>query len=141
MFRIELRRCLRRFEVERKPLLNSTHSATLSKIKEQCEIENDRRRQDRITTKEINLYLHRITQPAEDIDVVPTFLIVAAWRVIVDSDHMGKVFIKVRVNLWLKDVFKYCELGLFLGFKGIRIIEHLTIAVAENISRVPTMQT
>src|ERR1041385_1941840 len=85
---IQPRRGLGRFKVERKPLLHALHSRSLSEIEEQREVKDDRRRQDRITTEKVDLDLHRITKPAEDVDIVPTFFVVATRGIVVDSHNM-----------------------------------------------------
>src|ERR1044072_3167396 len=106
VFRIQAWCCLRRFEVEREPLLNAFHAGSLGEVEKQCEIENDWRGKYRVTAKKIDLDLHRVTEPAEYVDVVPTFLVVASRRVVVDTDDMRKVLIEIRVNIWLEDVFE-----------------------------------
>ena len=86
-------RRLWRFEVERKPLLHAFHARTLSEIQKQRQVKNDRRGEDRVAAEEVDLDLHRIPEPAEDVDVVPAFFVVAARRVIVDSHDVRKVFV------------------------------------------------
>jgi predicted rRNA methylase YqxC with S4 and FtsJ domains len=46
-------------------------------IHKQNQIERKRRSQNRIAAKKIYLDLHRVTHPAKDVDIVPTFLGVA----------------------------------------------------------------
>src|SRR5262245_50778030 len=71
VFGVELRRAHRAFEIERQPLLNPAHPGALRQVHKQSQIQDDRRGEDRITAQEIDLDLHRVTEPAEDIDVVP----------------------------------------------------------------------
>src|SRR5262245_14850586 len=74
-------------EVEREPLLNPAQSGALSQIEEQRQVQDERRRQNRVATEEIDLDLHRVAQPPEDVDVVPAFLIVASGRIVVRSEE------------------------------------------------------
>ena len=62
-------------------------------VSEGGQIEDDRRRQDRVATQEVDLDLHRVAEPAEDVDVVPAFLVVAARWVVVDADDVVEVLV------------------------------------------------
>src|ERR1700733_10997055 len=68
----------RRFEVEREPFLNAAHAGTLRQIHEQHQVQNQRSGQNRIAAQKIDLDLHRIAEPSENIDIIPAFLRVAA---------------------------------------------------------------
>src|SRR5689334_6459589 len=78
VFRVEPARMHRTLEVERQPFLNTAAVRALRKIEEQREIEHQRRRQNAVPTQKIDLQLHGVTEPAEQIDIVPAFLVVAA---------------------------------------------------------------
>src|SRR5579862_1807038 len=58
-------------EIERQPFLDAAHSAALRKVHEQNQIEDKRRREDRIAAQKVDLDLHRVAQPSENVDVVP----------------------------------------------------------------------
>src|ERR1044072_4017060 len=88
VFRVESRRCLRRFEVEGKPLLHPLHSGPLGQVKEEREVQHNRRGEDGIATEKVDFYLHRIAEPAEDVYVVPAFLVIAARWIVVDADDV-----------------------------------------------------
>src|SRR5204863_10117764 len=107
VFRIKAGRGLRRFEVEGKPLLNSLHAGALSQVEKQRQIQDDWRRENRVAAEKIDFDLHRVAQPAEDIDIVPTFFIVAARWVVVDANDVGKIFIEVRIDFGLKNVLEH----------------------------------
>src|SRR4029077_7758695 len=85
MLRIEAWSGHRGLEIEAEPLLDALHPCTLGEIQEENQVQNDRRGQDRVAAKEIPLDLHWVTEPAKNVDVVPAFLVVAAWRVVVDA--------------------------------------------------------
>src|SRR5450631_2973396 len=68
----------RRLPVEAQPLLDPTHARAMREVHEQREIEDDRRGEDRVAAEEVDLDLHRIAEPTDDVDVVPAFLVVAA---------------------------------------------------------------
>src|SRR5580765_5271606 len=58
-----------RLEVKRQPLLNAAHSGALGQVHEQHQVEHQRSGQDRVAAQEIDLDLHGIAQPSEDVDV------------------------------------------------------------------------
>src|SRR3981081_2351036 len=78
---VDLRRVHRRLEVEREPLLDALHLGPLRQIEEERDVEHERRRKNAVAAQEVDLQLHRIAEPSEDVDVVPAFLVVAARRV------------------------------------------------------------
>ena len=82
-------------------------------------VERQRSGEDRVTAQEIDLDLHGVTEPAEDIDVVPTLFVVTAGRVVVDADLVVNIFVEVGVKLGLKDVLQHAELRDFLGLEGL----------------------
>src|SRR6185437_12996783 len=87
---------IRRLEVEAQPLLDAEASQTwraCGKVHEEAEIERQRSCEDRVTAEEINLELHGITQPAEDIDIVPTLFVITAWGVIVDTNLVVDILV------------------------------------------------
>ena len=71
----------------------------LREVHEQREVEDDRRREDRVAAEEVDLDLHRVAEPPEDVDVVPALLVVAARRVVVDAHHVDDVAVEVGVEL------------------------------------------
>src|SRR5690606_37513592 len=81
---IEPRRGHGALEVEAQPLLHTPETGALGEIEEQREIEDERRRQDRVAAEEVHLDLHRVTEPPEDVDVIPTLFFVPAGRIVVD---------------------------------------------------------
>src|SRR5690242_5375387 len=124
-----------RLKVKAQPLLNADVlqlRGALSEVQKQHEIEDDRRRKNRITAEEIHLDLHRIVQPTEDINVVPTFFVITARRVIVDANLVKNIAVKLRVKLGLEDMFEYAQLRLLLRFERLRIVEHFAVAIAQN---------
>src|SRR5262245_25671213 len=113
MFRIQPRRCHRRLEVKAQPLLNTDTlqlRRTVGKIEEEDQIEHDRRSENGISAEEIHLDLHRIVEPPEDVDVIPTFLVIAAWRVVVDPNLVEDVAVQLRIKLGLQNVLEHAKL-------------------------------
>ncbi len=111
---------LRRLEIKAQPLLNADAAqfgSALGQVEEQHQVERDGRGQNRVAAKEVHLDLHRIAKPAEDVDVVPGFLVVAPRRVIVDADFVVDVLVQVGVKLRLEDVIQRAQLRLFLGLE------------------------
>src|SRR5208337_462763 len=99
-----------------------------------------RSRKNRIAAEEIDLHLHRITEPSEDVDVVPTFFIVSAGRIIIDADLVIVILIESRIKIRLENSFEHRELALFLGLERLRIVEHFSVPVAENVAGKPSVQ-
>src|SRR5215208_6685436 len=93
MFGIPLQQRHRALEVEREPLLNAAHACTLRQIQKQRQVQDYGGGKDGVAGQEVYLYLHRITQPAEDVYVVPALLGVAAGRIVVDPPHMGNLLV------------------------------------------------
>ncbi len=50
---------------------------------------------------------------------------------------MEDVFVEVRIEFGLEDVFERAELGFFLGLEGLGIVEDFAVAVAEDVGGVP----
>src|SRR2546421_71976 len=115
VFGVETGRGHRRLEVEGEPLLYALHADALSEVEEEREVEDDGRGEDGVAAEEVNLDLHRVAEPAEDVYVVPALLVVAARRIVVDADDVREVFVELRVDFRLKDVFEHGELRLLLG--------------------------
>src|SRR6185437_7370236 len=109
----------------------------LGKIHQQDQIERDGCGEDGVAAEKIDLDLHRIAKPAEDVDVIPTFFIITAWRVIVNANLVINVAVQFGVQLRLQDVIQYAELRLFLGLERLRIVEDFPVAITENVGRVP----
>src|SRR5258708_23792642 len=107
---IESRHGHRRFQVEAQPLLYSQPAqlgGALGEVKEEYEIEHDRRGEDGIAAQEIHLDLHGIAEPTEDINVVPTLFVVTTWRIIVNADLVIKILVELRIELGLQDVLQH----------------------------------
>ena len=109
----------------------------LGKIQEEDEVERDGRGKDGVAAEEVDLDLHRIAEPAEDVDVVPALFVVAARRVVVDANLVVDVLVEVGIEVGLEDVFERAELGFFLGLEGLGIVEDFAVAVAEDVGGVP----
>ena len=88
MFGIEPGRAHWRLEIERQPLLHALHVGSLGEVEEQSEIQNDRRREDRIAAEKIDLDLHLVAEPAKNVDVVPTFFVIATRRIVIDLHNV-----------------------------------------------------
>ncbi len=136
---IEPGRGHRRLEVEAEPLLDAAHAGALRQIEEQHEVEHERGGEDGVATQEVDLDLHRVAEPAEDVDVVPALLGIAARGVVVDAHHVVDVAVQHRVEVRLEDGVEHAELGLLLGLEGAGIVEHLAVAVAEDVGGEPAV--
>src|SRR6516225_10750818 len=133
VLRVELGRSHRRLEVEAQPFLNAPQSRALREVQEQHQVQYNGRRQNRIATQKVHLDLHRVAKPSENVDIVPTFLVVAAWRIVVDPYLMVNLLVQIGVKIRLKNEFKRAELRFFLGLDRTRIFEHFAVAISQNI--------
>src|SRR5262245_57939888 len=106
MLRVESRSGHGTLEIETQPFLNSAHPAALGKVEEHHEIEDDGCGEDAISAEKVNLNLHWVAKPTIDINVVPTFLVVATGRVIMDPDFVRKLLIKVGIEVWLENLIE-----------------------------------
>src|SRR5260370_2371732 len=143
MLGIEFGRSHRRLEVEAEPLLDADVAqlrTTLGQVKKEYKVEHNGRGQDGIAAEEIHLNLHGIAQPAEDINIVPAFFVVATRWVVVDADLMKNIAVKLRIKLRLQNVLQNTQLRFFLGLEGSRIFQHLAVAVPQDIGGVPPAQ-
>src|SRR5688500_10094397 len=110
MFRVQLWGGLGCLEVERKPFLDAFHSGAFCKVHEDRKGECERRGKDGIAAKEIDLDLHLVAEPAKNIDVIPSFFVIAARRIVVDTDDVREIAVEVGVNFGLKDMFENRQL-------------------------------
>src|SRR6201992_1089093 len=119
---IEAGRGHRRLEVEGEPFLRALHPAALREIEKERQVEDDGRGEYGVAAEEVYLDLHRVAEPAEDVYVVPSLLVVAARRVVVDADDVREVLVELRVDFRLEDVFEHGELRLLFGFERFRVV-------------------
>jgi hypothetical protein len=87
VLRIDAGAVLGILEVEAEPLLDAEAAQRRRagrEIHEEAEIERQRSGEDGVAAEEIDLDLHRIAEPAEDVDVVPTLFVITTRRVIVN---------------------------------------------------------
>src|SRR5271155_2775048 len=106
MLGIEPRRGHRRLEVEAQPLLNAEAAKAcrpLGEIEEEHQIEGDGRGQNRVAAEKIHLDLHRIAEPPEDVDIVPTLFVITTRWIIVNPHLVINVLVEVGIKLRLQD--------------------------------------
>src|SRR6516225_5502680 len=120
----------RTLEVKTQPFLNAAHAATLGKIQEENQVQNDRRRQNAVSAQEIDFDLHGITEPSVDIDVIPSFLIISSRRIVMNAYFVREILVKIRIKLRLKDLIKDRQFAFFLGLEGIRIVKNFAVAIS-----------
>ncbi len=123
--------------VEGQPLLDAVHPGPRGQVGEQDEVQRDRGGQDGIAAQEIDLDLHRIAHPPEDVDVVPRLLVVAARRVVVDVDLVVEAPVQLGIEVRPQDGVEDAELGDLLGAERLRVVQDHPVAVAEDVRREP----
>ena len=75
----------RSLEEEREETLDTTTACTGSEVAEQAEVEQQRCGKDGVAAEEVNLNLHGVVHPTEDVNGIPSLLVVVAWRIVVDA--------------------------------------------------------
>ena len=75
----------RSLEEEAEEALYAVASCPSSEVAQQAEVETERRCEDRVAAEEVDLDLHWVAHPSEDVNIVPTLLVVVARRIIVDA--------------------------------------------------------
>src|SRR5438105_6754994 len=112
----------------------------MSQIEEKYQVKYDGRGQDGIAAEKIHFDLHRVAQPAEDINVVPTLFVITAWRIIVNANLVVEVLVEFRIKLGLQNLLQDGKLGLFFGLKRFGIVQHLAVAIAQDVGGKPAVQ-
>ncbi len=130
----------RALEEEGEPFLNAVETATLSKIHAQSDIESDRSGEDGVTAEEVDLDLHGVSEPAEDINIIPAFFGITARRIVFDANFMAVMAVKFREGFSIEDVFDDGEFGDFFCFEGAWIIEDFAVAVSEDVCGEPAVE-
>src|SRR5690242_18354741 len=93
-------------KVKRQPLLDAAHARALRQVHKQYQIQDQRCRQNRIAAQEVDLDLHGVAQPTENVDIVPPLLGVTAGRVVFDADLVVKIPVEIGIQLALQDVLQ-----------------------------------
>ena len=70
---------------ETQEVLDTITTGTGGEVDEQTEVEAQGGCQDGVATEEVDLDLHGIAHPAEDVDIIPTLLVVLSRRIVVDT--------------------------------------------------------
>ena len=123
---ILVHRCL---AIEGEPLLNARKACTQSHIGEEHEVERQRSCQDGVTAEEVDLDGHGIAHPTEEVDVVPSLLLIAARRIVVDAYLMVDVAIELGVYLSIEDILHSAHLAATLGLEVLGIVQDDTVAI------------
>ncbi len=72
-------------EEEAQEALDAVAAVASGEVAEKNEVEAEGSCEDRVAAEEVDLDLHGIAHPAEDVDVVPAFLAVVARGIVVDT--------------------------------------------------------
>src|SRR6266508_2304078 len=137
---LQIRPRHRRLEVEGEPLLDAGETRAPREVQKERQIEGHRRRENRVTTEEVDLDLHGLAEPAEDVDVVPPLLRVSPRRVVLDPDLVEILAVELVVDLGLENRVQDRDLGDLLRTEGTRVVQDLAVAVAQDVRREPALQ-
>src|SRR5581483_9587061 len=67
-------RCNGRFEIKREPVEHACFAGPRRGVGQQHEVERERSGKNRVATLEVDLELHRVSEPAAEIHAVPSLL-------------------------------------------------------------------
>ena len=126
---------------ERQPRLDAAHACTQCQITENNQVERDGSSKNGVTAQEVNLDFHRIAHPAENIDVVPCFLVILTRRIVVDAYLMINITVQVRIFLRFEDIVDNRQLADLFCLEVLRLVEYLAVTVTQNIRREPAAYT
>ena len=101
----------RALEEEAEEALCAVTSGASSKVAQQYEVEAEGSSKDRVAAEEVNLNLHGVAHPTEDIDVVPTFFVVVARGIVVDTYFVVVTIVVVTATATVLTV----EVGLIFS--------------------------
>src|SRR5690606_14339243 len=139
VLRVQVGRHHRALEVERQPLLDPAPPRAHGQVQDQRPVQHARRGEERVLAQEVHLDLHRVAEPTENVQVVRAFLVVPTRRVVVDPHLVVHVPVQLRVEIRLEHVLQHAQLRLFLRLERVRVIQHRTIAVAEDVRAEPAV--
>lgn len=130
----------RALEEEAQEALYAVTAGTSSEVAEKNKVKTERSSEDRVATEEVDLDLHGITHPTEDVDVVPSFLVVVAGRIVVDTYFVVVVGVEVGLLFGNEDGLESRELGNLFGTEVSGFVKNETVTVAEDVGREPTLK-
>ena len=89
-----------------------------------------------VAAQEIDLDLHGVAEPSEDVDVVPTLFVISARRVVVDADLVAEVAVKLGVQLRLQDLLQHTQFRLFLGAETSQRLVISSVTLSTRLSLI-----
>ena len=101
----------RALEEEAQEALYAVASGACCEVAEQYEVEAEGSCEDRVAAEEVDLDLHGVAHPAEDVEVVPAFLVVVARGIVVDADLVVGAVVVVAASAAVLAI----EVGLLFG--------------------------
>ena len=133
VYRLMLEVVHRALAEEGQPRLNAAHACTQCQITEKNQVERDGSSKNGVAAQEVNLDFHRIAHPAENIDVVPCFLIILTGRIVVDAYLMINITVQVWIFLRFEDIVDNRQLADLFCLEVLRLVKYLTVTVTQNI--------
>ena len=117
---------------ETQEALDTVTACTGGEIDEQTEVETQGSCQDGVATEEVDLDLHGIAHPTEDVDIVPALFVVLSRRIVVDAHLVVVIAVQLGLRLGIQDGLQGGELRDFLRVEVLRFVEHESVAVAPS---------
>lgn len=128
----------RALEEEAQEALRAITSLASSEVGKEHEVEQQRSGKNRVAAKEVDLYLHGIAHPSEDINIIPSLLIIVAGRIVIDANLVVIVRVEIGLFVGLENAFQGRKFRNFLCVEVGWFVEHQTIAVAQDVGREPS---
>lgn len=131
----------RALEEEAQEALDAEAAGASGEVAEQYQVEAQGSGEDGVAAQEVDLDLHGVSHPSEDVDVVPAFLIVVTRGVVVDTYFVVVVAVEVGLLVGFEDGLEGGQFGNLFGAEVGGFVEYEAVAVAEDIGREPSVQT
>ena len=104
-----------------------------------------------VAAEEVDLDLHGVAHPSEDVEVVPSLLVVVAGRIVVDANLVvvalmvvvltAAVYaVEVGLVFGNEDAFEGRQLRHLFGAEVGGLVKHEAVAVAEDVGREPAVE-
>ena len=107
---------------ETQEALDAITACTGGEVDEQTEVETQGGCQDGVAAEEVDLDLYGIAHPAEDVDIIPTLLVVLSRRIVVDTYLVVLVAVELGMRFRIEDRLQGGELRDFLGVEVLGFV-------------------
>ena len=90
-------------EEEAEEALDAVTACTCCEVAQEHEVKAEGCCEDRVAAEEVDLDLHGIAHPSEDVDIVPSFFVVVAGGIVVDAHFVVVVGVEIGLSFRNED--------------------------------------